>query len=258
MAERSKPAAPGAPSARPSESFASLFEQEGNRAPSRRSFMPGDELDVTVVQVGRDAVFVELDGKQEGFIESKDLAGKGGEVAVKVGSRIKSRVVEVGGRPGAVRLVPLLVRPPEDDASDEAPVAVDLGFSASAAAGGPVVVGSRVKGTVAAVERYGVFVELAQGGAGRTGRRGVRGLVPVAELGVPRGADLHRMFPLGTELETKVIAIDDRGRIKLSVVALHADAERREFEVFEQKTRGNQGPAPSRTLGTLGDLLKKK
>jgi len=31
--------------------------------------------------------FVELDGKQEGFIESKDLTNKVGELTVKVGSR---------------------------------------------------------------------------------------------------------------------------------------------------------------------------
>src|SRR5215831_19140896 len=102
-----------------SESFASLFEGEASRAPKRRSFVPGDEMEVTVVQVGRDAVFVELDGKQEGFIEVKDVSQKTGELAVKVGSRIRARVAEVGGRPGAVRLVPLLVRPPQSDESSE-------------------------------------------------------------------------------------------------------------------------------------------
>jgi small subunit ribosomal protein S1 len=234
------------------ESFAALFEGQASRAPLRRSFVPGDEMDVAVVQIGRDAVFVELDGKQEGFIEVKDLSQKTGELTVRVGSRIKARVAEVGGRPGAVRLVPLLVRPPENDEASEEPF-VPAGGVMAAAAGGALVVGANAKGTVASIERYGVFVDLGPAGGKTTGKRerGVRGLVPVAELGVPRGADLHRLFPLGTELDTKIIAIDERGRIRLSVIALRADAERRDFEAFDQKSRGA-------ALGTIGDLLLKK
>src|SRR3954451_20276728 len=99
------------------ESFAALFEAE-RAAPRRRIFGPGDELDVVVVQIGRDAVFVELDGKQEGFIESKDLSNKGGELTVKVGTRIRARVAETGGRTGAVRLAPVFVRPPAAEEQD--------------------------------------------------------------------------------------------------------------------------------------------
>src|SRR5882672_11623424 len=106
------------------ESFAALFEGEAGRTPRRRSFAVGEELDVVVVQIGRDAVFVELDGKQEGFIESKDLTNKVGELTVKVGSRVTARVVETGGRPGAVRLVPVFVRPPASEEPDAAPTAV--------------------------------------------------------------------------------------------------------------------------------------
>jgi small subunit ribosomal protein S1 len=239
------------------ESFAALFEGEASRAPRRRSFAPGDEMDVSVVQIGRDAVFVELDGKQEGFIEVKDVSQKTGELTVKVGSRIKARVAEVGGRPGAVRLVPLLVRPPEDDESAGEPFVPAGGVMASVP-GGALVVGANSKGTVASVERYGVFVDLGSPGGKTSGKRGPRGLVPVAELGVPRGADLHRLFPVGTELETKIIGIDERGRIRLSVIALRADAERRDFEAFEERSRGGTGAPVTRGLGTLGDLLKKR
>lgn len=232
------------------ESFAALFEGDAGRAPRRRSFGVGEELDVVVVSLGRDAVFVELDGKQEGFIESKDLMNKAGELSAKVGSRITARVVEVGGREGAVRLVPVFVRPPVAEEPDAEPTAMAAGL-----AGGAIVVGANVKGTVALVERYGVFVQLPGGGPGPQ-KRGVRGLVPTAELGVPRGADLHKMFPLGTELEAKIIAIDERNRIKLSVVALNADAERREFEQHRAEPKGS-GASP-RGFGTLGDLLSKK
>jgi len=231
------------------ESFAALFEAEAGKAtPHRRSFNIGEELDVLVVQIGRDAVFVGLDNKQEGFIEAKDLTSKEGNLTVKIGSRITARVVEIGGRLGAVRLVPVYVRPPADEEADAVPEATLIPGSTTLA------VGANVKGTVALVERYGVFVQLTQGGPGK---RGLRGLVPTAELGVPRGADLHKMFPLGTELETKIIAIDERHRIKLSVVALNADVERRDFESHKTKGQG-KGESGSPRFGTLGDLFSQK
>ena len=232
------------------ESFAALFEAEAGKAtPHRRSFNIGEELDVVVVQIGRDAVFVGLDGKQEGFVESKDLTSKEGNLTVKIGSRITARVVEIGGRLGAVRLTPVYVRPPAEEEPDAVPEAALVPGS------GMLAVGASVKGTVALVERYGVFVQLTQGSPG--GKRGVRGLVPTSELGVPRGADLHKMFPLGTELETKIIAIDERNRIKLSVVALNADVERRDFEAHKSKGQGKSDTSSPR-FGTLGDLFSQK
>ena len=232
------------------DSFAARFEAEAGKAtPHRRSFNIGEELDVVVVQIGRDAVFVGLDGKQEGFIESKELSSKEGNLTVKIGSRITARVVEIGGRLGAVRLTPVYVRPPAEEEPDAVPEAAVVPGS------GTLAVGASIKGTVALVERYGVFVQLTQGGAG--GKRGVRGLVPTSELGVPRGADLHKMFPLGSELETKIIAIDERNRIKLSVVALNADVERRDFEAHRSKGQGKSDTGSPR-FGTLGDLFSQK
>jgi ribosomal protein S1 len=232
------------------ESFAALFEREtGKATPRRRAFSVGEELDVVVVQIGRDSVFVELDGKQEGFIEAKDVTNRAGELTVKVGSRVTARVVETGGRPGAVRLVPVFVRPPVEEEPDAAPVAVPAGVA------GALVVGGRVNGTVALVERYGVFLQLPSSAG--SPKRGLRGLIPTAELGVPRGADLHKLFPLGTELDAKIVDIDERNRIKLSVVALNADAERQEFE--EHKSKGDRkSETTPRGFGTLGDLFSKR
>ena len=232
------------------ESFAALFEAGQRNAPRRRTFNPGDELDVVVVQIGRDAVFVELDGIQQGFIDAKDVRNDAGELTVKPGSRVTARVVGTGGRQGAVHLMPVFVRPPVDEA-DSAP--------AMAGPAGPALqVGGRVKGTVAMVERYGVFLQIATpGGAAPARGRGMRGLIPTAELGVPRGADLHKQFPLGTELEAKVVDIDDRGRIRLSVVQLRADEERSAFEAFDTSKKGEKS-APTARFGTLGDLLAKK
>ena len=56
--------------------------------------------------------------------------------------------------------------------------------------------------TDASVERYGVFMQIN----GTQGRHG-RGLVPVAETGTPRGADLRKAFPVGMEVEAKILAM---------------------------------------------------
>ena len=121
--------------------------------------------------------------------------------------------------------------------------------------GASLVVGMRVKGKVSGVERYGIFIEFAVPGAPRP----ERGLVPTAELGVPRGADLRKAFPIGKELEAAVIAVDDRHRVRLSVTALRDAEERRAFETYaaaEKSDEAGEGGKRS-TFGTFADLKKK-
>jgi small subunit ribosomal protein S1 len=113
----------------------------------------------------------------------------------------------------------------------------------------------RVKGKVSGVERYGVFVEFPVPNAPRP----ERGLVPVAELGTPRGADLRKLYPLGKELEAAVIAIDEKGRVRLSVTALSAAEERRAFESYAgEKSEEKKEGGKAASFGTFADLLKKK
>jgi small subunit ribosomal protein S1 len=59
--------------------------------------------------------------------------------------------------------------------------------------------GAIVNGTVDRIETDGIFVQV-HGTKGRAGR----GLVPNAELGVPRGTDLRKAFPEGTRVTAKV------------------------------------------------------
>jgi small subunit ribosomal protein S1 len=221
------------------ESFAALFEASKGSV-RRRHFAVGDELEVVVVQVGKDAVFVELDGKQEGFIEAEELSDAEGKITVKVGSRLSARVVEKGD--GGVRLSPVLVAAPND-----------AGETVAAQAG-PVIVGARIKGPVIGIETFGVFVQVGQTPRDRS--RVQRGLVPIGELGLARGADPHKHFTVGKDVEAKVIAIDERGRIRLSFAALGADEEHKAFEAFEQKSKKAEKEKPQ--FGTLGDLIAKK
>lgn len=260
------------------ESFAALFEgsQASNTRPRR--FRRGDRLEVKVVALGRDAVFVDLGGKQEGFIDGAEVLGSDGKFTVSVGTALSCAVVRDDGE--RVQLSPVIVRAPVTESS------IDVGNGETVtiprARSGPLLIeGAHVRGTVSGVERYGVFVQIA----GTQGRNG-RGLVHVAETGTPRNADLHKLFTVGMEVEAKILAIQEDGKIRLSFKALSADAEREDFEAYNKardagapedeaikaagggdKAGPGKGqpkadkprPAPvPKTLGTLGDLLAKR
>jgi len=228
-------------------SFAALFEASPKKGAPRR-WRLGDVLDLEVVRIGKSEVFVALDGKQEGYIEAAELADEHGKPTVFVGSRIAARIVQVDRGTGAIRLSPVSTEPILPAVADAA--SPDATSQPQAA----VVAGMKVKGKVVNVERYGVFVEFPILGAAKP----ARGLVPVSELGAPRGADLRKAFPLGSELSATVLSVDDRGRTRLSVTALAAAEERRAFESFVAGPEDAKGNAPKSTFGTFADLLKQK
>lgn len=248
------------------ESFAALFEGSDSAKRARRRFARGERIDVSVVAIGQSAVFVDLGGKVEGFIERVELAEPNGALRVQVGDNLSAMVVESDGE--RVRLSPAFVRAKQELAIDDKGNPI-----MSPAKQGPLLLeGAIVRGVVTGVERYGVFVQI-DGTRGRSGR----GLVPAAETGSPRGADLKKLFPENSPVEAKIVAITDDGKIRLSIKAAKDDAERRDFEAFTDE--GNEAaahvgpgdkaapaapggakvkaPAP-RNFGTLGDLLAKR
>ena len=226
---------------RKAESFAALFEQQQSGAlPRRGGPRVGDQVAVVVVQVGKDAVFVELDGRRQGFIETLDLKAPDGTIKAAVGDRMRARVLKVDDM--GIRLAPTV------EAAVAAGAAVSMGTEGDQEAP-KIAMGQVVDGAVDRVENYGVFLQL-EGTRGRTGR----GLLPVSELMTPRGADLRKLFPLGTKLKAKVIGLEE-GKIRLSLRAMKDDAERAEVESFREKEKKTAAPTG---FGTLGDLLKKK
>lgn len=244
-----------------SESFASLFEQSaGARRSKAKRYQIGDNVDVIIVAVTREAVFADLGRKQEGLFERHDLTDPDGNLLVDVGSRVAAVVAAIDNTSGQIRLAPLAVRSSTDAASDEPGAAPAAAVATAATRGKPapmLVEGTRIKGAVTGIERYGVFVQIA----GTTGRSG-RGLIPTAETATPRGADLKKHFTPGQEVEAKILNIDESGKIRLSIAALRADEERGEYEAYAHGDRAPadknkpEKPAP-RGFGTLGDLLKK-
>lgn len=229
------------PSDRPGESFAALFEQSGKAAPARRAPRLGDVVEVVIVQVSKDAVFVELDGRRQGYFESTDLRAPDGSTKAVVGERMRARVVKVDEQ--GVRLAPTV----EAAAAAGVSVSVDGSTEPDAV---KFAMGQVVSGAVERVENYGVFLQI-DGTRGRAGR----GLLPVAELGTPRGADLRKLFPAGTKMKAKIIGLEE-GKMRLSVRALKDDEERADFEGFKGKEKPAGGSASG--FGTLGDLLAKK
>jgi len=169
--------------------------------------------------------------------------------AVHAGDVVEVLVKEVKepATPGATPKITLSLKAlteREPGSAATAPAA-GTGPGAASATDAPPAIGAVVRGKVDHVETYGIFVQL-DGTRGRAGR----GLVPTAELGVPRGTDLRKAFPEGAPVVVTVLETGDR-KLRLSIKAAKDAEERAQFEELKGKAS-----AP-KTLGTFGDLLKK-
>ena len=233
------------------DSFASLFEKAD--APRRqRRLVIGDEVDGVVVKLGSDAVFLDLDGKREAFIDRESLAdSQGAPIALEIGDTVQARVAEIGGRAGGIRLEPLAIRRPSTSGEDDDEPAEQVELVGST--GPKLETGAHAEGEVVRVESYGVFVQI-EGTSGRDGR----GLLPAVETGLPRGTDLRKKLPVGTKVAVKILSIGNDGKIRLSVRAREADEERASFQKYAggPKTspadnRGSQG------FGTMADAFAR-
>jgi len=117
--------------------------------------------------------------------------------------------------------------------------------SVRARAGEAIVPGARLTGKVERHERYGVFVFLAPG---RTG------LVPMAETGLAREADLTKTFPIGAEVEVEVLEVEPDGRrIRLSRKAVLEATEREDLKEYTQRSAPQQ---EGTGFGSLADKLR--
>ena len=64
-------------------------------------------------------------------------------------------------------------------------------------------------------------------------------------------ADSKRKFPKGTEIQVEIVAIDEKGRIRLSKKILEEKRDREDYEKFLVESENKDGG-----LGTLGDIFK--
>jgi small subunit ribosomal protein S1 len=115
----------------------------------------------------------------------------------------------------------------------------------AAAARGEIVPGAIVTGKVERHEKFGVFVFLAPGKTA---------LMPNAETGLDRDADLQKAFPAGSDIEVVVLDVDPAGkRIRVSKKAVAQRQEQAELREYAER----RASAPSASLGTLADNLRK-
>jgi small subunit ribosomal protein S1 len=185
----------------------------------------------TVTRLLEFGAFIQLVPGIEGLLHVSELGGKvvHPSAALSVGEQINVvvRSIDTGAR--KISLAP-------------APDGLAIGADAR----GPTLqVASIVSGTVDRIEPFGLFLQV-EGTRGRAGR----GLIPNAELGVPRGADLRKLFPVGTKLTVKVLETGE-GKLRMSVRAVKDDEERAEFD-------GYRATVDNTKLGTFADLFNKR
>lgn len=205
---------------------------------------PWDALDVVapvgkvvsgaVTRTAEFGVFVRLGAGVEGLLHVSELGGGPAHPAsrFKAGDPLLVVVQAVDREAKRISLAP-------------APESASVGARVQ---GPQVVVGAFVAGTVDRVEPFGVFLQL-DGTRGKAGR----GLIPNVELGVPRGADVRKLFPPGRRVEAAKVLEAAGGRMRLSIRAAEEDKERAEYDGYLRDSR-----QPSGGLGTFGDLLAKK
>jgi small subunit ribosomal protein S1 len=170
------------------EDFAAMFaeyEKSNKGKPRVAPVQPGDRVRGRVSSVGRDTVFVELDGGQgEGMLEMVELRDADGQLTVAVGDPIEATVIE-GGRGEALVLRRSLVA---------------KGSSAHADLERAFQLGLPVEGLIAAVNKGGVDVTVA----------GIRAFCPISQLDTRRTEDASGL--VGQKLQFRITKYEDDRR----------------------------------------------
>lgn len=191
-------------------------------------FTPGRVVSGTVVRSTDFGRFVRIAPGIEGLLHVSEL---GREFKAEEGEEVRVVIKKLDKESKKISLA-------------AAPDGAEVGSTVPTAPTNDLKVGAVVQGTVERIETYGIFVQV-EGTKGRAGR----GLVPNAELGVPRGTDLRKTFPEGTKVTAKVLETGE-GRLRLSIKGAKDAEERADFEAAKGKA------ATPRSLGTFADLLK--
>ncbi len=103
--------------------------------------------------------------------------------------------------------------------------------------------GSIHEGTVEKSERFGVFVTLEPG---------LTGLLPGSELGLPRGANVNRLYSVGKKVKVQIAQIDTRRRrISLTLEGKTLEGSRSDYQTYVKQTRKATG------MGALAAAFEK-
>jgi small subunit ribosomal protein S1 len=211
-----------------------LLAEEREREAQRvlAGLQVGGDYEGTVISLQKYGAFVDLGGGIEGLVHVSELAH----------SRV-DRVEDIlsVGEQVTVRLLAL-------EPSDKGPhprLRLSLKARQQAPESPTPEAGEILTGTVSKVTSFGVFVDTPKGS----------GLVPVRELGIPRGADYRKKFPVGAEVRVVFVGRGEGGKVTFSVARVAGVEERANYREFTQ--RGGQAAPTSSGLGALGQALQK-
>jgi small subunit ribosomal protein S1 len=165
------------------EDFAALFEQSlttGKGGGARAPLEVGRTLEVTVVQIGKDAIFVDAGTRAEGEIARHELSDDEGRVTVAVGDRIRATVAQGGDRPK------LVLRFGGGGGLDDLETALQAGVP--------------VTGTVSKAVKAGLEVQIGK----------LRAFCPASHVHIAFTPDIS--IYEGQTMQFKVLEIRDNGR----------------------------------------------
>jgi small subunit ribosomal protein S1 len=191
------------------EDFAAMFEQSVTRGKggAARRLKLGDTIEVTVVQIGKDSVFVDAGTRAEGEIDRRELEDEYGRVTIKVGDRLRATVSEGGDRPK------LVMRFRAGDGL--------AGLEAALESGAPV------EGTVSKAVKAGLEVEIGK----------LRAFCPASHVHISYTPDIS--IYEGQTMQFKVLEIRDNGR---SIVVSRKALMQAERELTGRETLANLSP----------------
>ena len=205
-------------------------EQRANADQVRKSIVPGAVITGRVASVRDFGAFVELGGGIQGLLHvsemgwtrvtnPNEIVAPGDQVTVKV-----LRVDEAGQK------ISLGLKQLQDDPWSTVQSKYQIG--------------QVYKGRVARIADFGVFVELDSE---------FTGLIPHAETGLDRNADLRKAFAVGSDVDVAVLEVDAANRrIRLSKKAVAEMQEQAEVREYTERPQSSPGPS----VGSLAEKLR--
>jgi len=205
-------------------------------------FREGDVLQAKVSRIADFGAFVELLPGVEGLVHVSEITYqriRHPSQVLSVGQEVAVRILEIDAER---RRISLSIK---EAAGVEAASRVS-GRDAGAEAATPqarLEPGAVLTGIVERIKPFGVFLRLPQAGPG------ARGLLPLEESGLADRSDLKKHFPEGSSHQVQILAVDEKGRVRLSVKTLGEHDEQESYRRYA----GEKGKSAG--LGTLGDLF---
>lgn len=213
--------------------------QESERAQNSKAVLDkitvGSEQEGTVTSVQKYGAFVDLGGGVEGLVHVSEIAHHRVEQvqdALNVGEKVVVKVLAI-------------------EPNDKSPIPklrLSIKATTAAPASDAPEPGVVIHGTVQKLTAFGVFVETSKG----------TGLVPLRELGVPRGSDHRKGFPVGSEVKVVLVGRESSGKLTFSIARVAGVEEQQNYREFTEQGKVSPTSPEASSVGSFGALLRKQ